>query len=169
MRPNQIDKQRLDVLEDILEIQYEKLGEFQRELPINASANQKFELNQRIKREILPDIRKYEVEYGQILAAGIQEAFVVSDVEAGKAIVQVVQAVDHHIENSQTESYSQELARLLQDLREILNEPGKTAQAKLKVALPVIPLIASYELEMDTEAFFINTWRGLKSLVRGRA
>ncbi|HEY9598434.1 MAG TPA: hypothetical protein V6D33_12265 [Cyanophyceae cyanobacterium] len=75
MRPNQIDEQRLNVLEDILEIQYEKLGDFQRELPINASTNQKFELKQRIKREILPDIRKYEVEYGQILAAGIQEAF----------------------------------------------------------------------------------------------
>lgn len=74
MRPNQIDKQRLDVLEDILEIQYEKLGEFQKEIPINASTNQKFELKQRIKREILPEILKYEVEYGQILAAGIQEA-----------------------------------------------------------------------------------------------
>ena len=168
MRPNQIDEQRLNVLEDILEIQYEKLGEFQRELPINASTNQKFELKQRIKREILPDIRKYEVEYGQILAAGIQEAFVVSDVDAEKAIVKVEQAVEH-IENIQTESYPQELTRLLQDLREMLNEPGKTAQAKLKVALPVIPLIASYELEMDTEAFLVNAWRGIKSLVRGRA
>lgn len=168
MRPNQISKQRLDVLEDILEIQYEKLGEFQKELPIDASANQKFELRQRIKREILPDIRKYEAEYGQILAEGVQQAFVVSDVEAEKAIVQVVQAVEH-IENIQTESYPEELTRLLQDLHNKLDDPGKTAQAKLKVALPVIPLIASYELEMDTEALFVNIWRGIKSLVRGRA
>lgn len=78
MLPNQIDCQRLDVLEEILEIQYEKLGEFQRELALEANAKAKFELKQRIKREILPDIRKYEVEYGQILAQGVQEAFVVS-------------------------------------------------------------------------------------------
>jgi hypothetical protein len=29
MRPNQIDEQRLDVLEDILEIQYEKFRYYQ--------------------------------------------------------------------------------------------------------------------------------------------
>lgn len=100
------------------------------------------------------------------MAAGIQEAFVISDVEAENAIVRVEQAVEH-LENIQTDSYPQELTSLLK-LREMLNEPGKTAQAKLKVALPVIPLIASYELEMDTEAFLVNVWRGIKSLVRGK-
>jgi len=40
----------------------------------------------------------------------------------------------------------------------------KAAAAKLKVSLPIIPLIASYEMEMDTEAVVVNVWRRIKSL-----
>ncbi len=157
--------QRLNDLEEILEIYYERLGAFQKDLAFNASENAKFELRQRIKREILPDISKYEVEYGQILAEGTQEAFLVSDTEAETALVQVSQAVGR-IESTQIENYPDELRRLLMEIREILDDPGKAAAAKLKVALPVIPLIASYELEMDTEAFMVKAWRGIKSLLR---
>ncbi len=167
MRPNHFNRQRLDSLDEILQIQYERLGEFQKELSFSSSANANFELNQRIKREIIPDIRKYELEYGLILAEALQEAFVVSETDAENALVCVAQGVEH-LATAQTGSSSEELTRLLQQLHEMLNDPGKTAQAKLKVALPVIPLLVSYELEMDTEAFLINTWRGIKRLLRGR-
>ena len=58
------DQARLNDIKEILEILYEKLGYFQKELTI-ASQSANFELKQRIKREILPDIRKYETEYWQ--------------------------------------------------------------------------------------------------------
>jgi hypothetical protein len=43
-------------------------------------------------------------------------------------------------------------------------ENGKSAAAKLKVALPIMPLIASYELELDTENFVLRSWRSIRSL-----
>jgi hypothetical protein len=52
-----VNRTRLADLEGILELLYEKLGEFERELIINANTPAKFELKQRIKREILPDIQ----------------------------------------------------------------------------------------------------------------
>ncbi|GET37905.1 hypothetical protein [Microseira wollei] len=170
MRPYHIDSQRLDALEEILEILYEKLGEFQRALIVLASEEAKFELKQKIKRDIAPDIRKYEKEYWQILDWNARENFVVSDVEAEKAIVDVVEAVKP-IENIPPERYPdpEKLNRLLEELHKIINDPEKTAQAKLKVALPIIPLLASYELEMDTESFLVNVWRGIKSMVRRKA
>ena len=39
----------------------------------------------------------------------------------------------------------------------------KAAAAKLKVSLPIIPLIASYEMEMDTEAVVVNVWRRMQT------
>ncbi|MCL2934306.1 MAG: hypothetical protein MGG11_19285 [Trichodesmium sp. MAG_R03] len=48
------NRQRLADLEDLLELQHEKLGEFEKDLALNASITAKFELKQRIKREILP-------------------------------------------------------------------------------------------------------------------
>jgi hypothetical protein len=60
------DRARLNDLKDILELLYEKLGEFERELIISSSKPANFELKQRIKPEILPDIRKYEAEYWEL-------------------------------------------------------------------------------------------------------
>ncbi len=73
------DRVRLDDLKDILELLYEKLGEFEKDLIINANTPAKFELKQRIKREILPSIRKYETEYWELYP---QEAIIISDEEA---------------------------------------------------------------------------------------
>ncbi|MBD2099721.1 hypothetical protein [Leptolyngbya sp. FACHB-261] len=167
MRPDRINQQRLIHLEEILEIEYEKLGEFQKELDLSASANANFELRQRIKREILPSIRKHEVEYGELLAKE-SEAFLISEPDAETAIIQVTQAVEH-LESSPLDKYPDEMRQLLMDIREKLEDPGKTAAAKLKVALPVIPLIASYEMELDTEASIVRVWRGIKTLFSNKA
>jgi hypothetical protein len=36
----------------------------------------------------------------------------------------------------------------------------------LKVVLPLIPMIASYELEIETEGLMYKTWESIKRLVR---
>lgn len=168
MLPPSANQQRLEALEEILELEYEKLGEFQKEIAMIASAPAKFELKQRLKREVIPEIRKYEAEYGELLSQQVQEvkAVVISDAEAESAITEVVQAVQQ-IEIQAAENYPEELIRLLTELREKLDDPGKSAAAKLKVALPIIPLVASYELEMDTEAFMTKAWRKVKSVFKG--
>ncbi len=156
------DRQRLADLKEHLELLYEKLGEFERELIVTSSAPAKFELKQRIKREILPSLRRYEAEYWELYPT---EAIVISDEEAESQLAQVDQAVKS-IERIPAVEYPPQLLSLLQDIRAKLEESDKAASAKLKVSLPLIPAIASYELEMDTEGFMYKTWKAIKKLVR---
>lgn len=145
---------RLNDIKEILEILYEKLGHFQKDLAFIASEPAKFELKQRIKREILPDIRKYETEYWELYP---QEAIIISEQEAATQLVKVEQAVAS-IEEISSDIYSSELISLLHEIRDKLNEPDKAASAKLKVVLPLIPAIASYELEMETKGLMYKAW-----------
>ncbi|MCA2673264.1 MULTISPECIES: hypothetical protein [unclassified Microcystis] len=156
------DRQRLADLEDILEILYEQLGEFEQELIISSSKPAKFELKQRIKREILPNIRRYEAEYWELYP---KEAIIISDEEAASQLVKVEQAVES-IDRISLTFYPPELIPLLQDIRAELEEQNKAASAKLKVVLPLIPMIASYELEIETEGLMYKTWESIKRLVR---
>lgn len=156
------DRARLNDLKDILELLYEKLGEFEKELTFNAYLPTKFDLKQRIKREILPDIRKYETEYWEIYP---QEAIVISDEEAETQLVKVEEAVTS-IEQIPSSTYPSELISLLQEIRDKLDEPDKVASAKLKVVIPLIPAIASYELEMETEGLMYKAWKAIKGAVR---
>jgi hypothetical protein len=155
------DRQRLADLEDILEILYEQLGEFEQELIISSSKPAKFELKQRIKREILPNIRRYEAEYWELYP---KEAIIISDEEAASQLVKVEQAVESIDRISLT--FDPELIPLLQDIRAELEEQNKAASAKLKVVLPLIPMIASYELEIETEGLMYKAWKSIKRLVR---
>ncbi len=166
MGPESIRSLRIAQLEDALKIQYEKRAEFERELAVNASAPSKFELRQRLVREVLPDIRKFEVEYAQLLADDAAHELI-SGGQAEEFLIQVKKAVDHSRTLPEA-SRSPEFMHLLEDVAKKLNDPGKVAAAKLKVALPIIPLIASYEMEMNTEAVLTNLWRKLKALFGGK-
>jgi len=156
------NNQRLEALKDNLELLYEKLGVFENELIVSASTEKKFELKQRIKREIFPYIRRYESEYWELYPS---EAILISEEEAEAQLVKVEHAVES-IESISSSEYPPELVILLQDIRTKLNDLDRSAAAKLKVALPLVPMIASYELEMDTEGVMYKTWNALKKLVR---
>jgi hypothetical protein len=156
------ERDRLNDLKNILELLYEKLGEFEKELIISSSKPANFELKQRIKREILPDIRKYETEYWELYP---QEAIIISDEEAETQLVKVEQAVTS-IEQIPSSTYPSELISLLQEVRDKLDEPDKVASAKLKIVLPLIPAIASYELEMETEGLMYKAWKKIKEMLR---
>ena len=155
------NRQRLADLEDLLELQYEKLGEFEKDLALNPSTPAKFELKQRIKREILPDIRRYEQEYWELYP---MEDFVIPEDEAASQLVQVGQAVTS-LEQGSFAEYPPGMFTLLQEIRARLDGLERSASAKLKVAIPLIPAIASYELEMDTEGLMYKTWRKLKRVM----
>lgn len=155
------NRQRLADLEDLLELQYEKLGEFEKDLALNASTPAKFELKQRIKREVLPDIRRYEQEYWELYP---MEDFVIPEDEAASQLVQVGQAVTS-LEQGSFAEYPSEMFTLLQEIRARLDGLERSASAKLKFAIPLIPAIASYELEMDTEGLMYKAWRKLKRVM----
>jgi hypothetical protein len=130
---------------------------------ISSSSNpNEFELKQQNKREILRKIFKEETEYWQLYP---QEAIVISDGEATSQLGKVEQAVKS-IAQKPSSTYPPELISLLQEIRDELKKPDKSASAKLKMVLPLIPAIASYELEMETEGLMSGAWKAIKEMVR---
>jgi hypothetical protein len=156
-------KQRLADLEKILDSLYETLGKAQNR---GAYANDIFEkdgINQRLRKEVLPEIRKYEEEYRSLLAEEASDCQV-DEVAASHAIVKVVQEVE--LIQSQPNQYPNDLMRKLQEILDKLNEQQTPAAAKLKAALPLIPGIMSYELELDTEISLKRVFEGIRQLLR---
>ena len=68
----------------------EKLSNFQKELIISSNPSIQFELRQRIKKEILPSIRKYESEYWQIYS---KEDFYFSEEESQKQLSEIEESI----------------------------------------------------------------------------
>jgi|SRR4028118_119195 hypothetical protein len=157
-------KQRLADLEEILDSLYETLGEAQKR---RAYANDIFEKNsikQRLRQEVLPEIRNYEQEYWSLLAEEVPYCQV-DEVAASKAIVEVVQKVEP-IVNKSSANYPDEFMQKLQKILDTLKEPQTPAAAKLIVALPLIPGIMSYEIELDTEISLKRVFGGIKKLFK---
>ena len=155
---------RLAALEETLDSLYETLGEAQKRL---AYANDIFEKNsikQRIRKEVLPELHQVEKEYWKQLE---QEArtCAVAEVDAGNAIIEVVQEVEL-IENQPNANYPDKLMPLLLEIRDKLNEPGQLAAAKAKLALPLVPGILSYEVELDTESSLRRAFQPIRRLFK---
>jgi branched-chain amino acid transport system substrate-binding protein len=154
------DPARLNDLKDILELLYEKLGAFEKARISSNSKRAKLKFKKVIKREILPDISKYEQEYWEL---NPQEE-IISREEDASQLEEVEQAVESIKRISS--NYPPELISLLKEIRNKLCEPDKEASAKLKVVLPLIPTIASYELEMETEGLMSGVWKAIREKVR---
>jgi hypothetical protein len=90
----------------------------------------------------------------------------IPDDEAAAVTTELVQAVQC-VENLPDSNRPDEITKALAEIKQKLDVPGKVAAAKLKVSLPIIPLIASYEMEMNTEATLTVLWRRIKSLFGG--
>jgi branched-chain amino acid transport system substrate-binding protein len=156
------DRARLDDLKDILELLYEKLGAFEKARISSNSKRAKSKFKEIIKYEILPEIRTYEKEYWEF---DPQEEIVISDEEATSQLEEVEQAVES-IKQIPSSTYPPKLISLLEEIRDKLCEPDEPASAKLKVVLPLIPAIASYELEMETEGLMYGVWQAIREKVR---
>lgn len=154
-----MNQRRLTDLQDNLDLLYEKLGVFENEMILSANANQKFELKKRIAKEILPSIRRYESEYWDLMP---KEAIVISEEEAEVTLVKVNEAVKA-IERVDAAEYPPGMMELLQQIRSQLDDTGQAAAAKLKITLPIVPLLASYELEMDTEGMLSGIWQTIRN------
>ena len=141
-------KKRLVQLEENLEIDYEKLDEFQKELTLSASATQKFELEQRIKRDVLRSIHRNETEYFNLLnqEAG---AFDIPEQQASQAIAEITSHIAE-ITTDENKNYPPEVLGILREILTILNTSGQSPGAKLKATLPILPPMISYEVEIHT-------------------
>lgn len=155
---------KLAEIEKQLELLYETLNSAKKRLAMTDDIFAKTAIKQRIREELIPEIRQGEAEYWDLLA---QEAgfCTVEEVDAHNAIVEVVGEVEH-IENQPVTKYPDELMRLLREIRDKLNEPGTPAAAKVKFAVPLIPGVLAYEVELDTENSLRKVWQPIQRLFR---
>ncbi|MBF2028185.1 MAG: hypothetical protein IGS48_15705 [Oscillatoriales cyanobacterium C42_A2020_001] len=140
---------RLADLEKNLELLYQKLGAMERSRIMAYDAEAKISIEQRIREEIRPQIQQNEVEYWQLLAQEV-DSLLIDEVDASSAITEVIQTVEI-IEQNNANQYPDQVIQLLTEIRNKLNEPGKSSSAKLKTALPLLPPFISYEVELETE------------------
>jgi hypothetical protein len=154
---------RLADLEKNLELRYETLGEVETDLAMTTNAFEKTAIKQRIREQVLPELRKYEAEYWQLLAQEARSC-TVAEVDATNAIVEVEAQVVRVIESQP--KLNDEVMELLLEIRDKLNEPGTPAAAKLKAALPLIPGILFYEFELDTENSLRTVLQPIKRLYK---
>lgn len=142
-------KEKLVQLEEILEMEYEKLYELKKELVLSSGPTQKFESKQRIKREVLPSIHQLETDYLDWLT---QEAgaFDIPEQQASQAIAEVTPHIAE-ITTYGNNNYPPEVLEKLGEILTILNASDQSPGGKLKATLPILPPIVSYEVEIDTQ------------------
>lgn len=162
LRSQQFNLQRLRQLEYILKLQYEKLHEFEKALIIADGISQKISLRMQMKHELTPDLRKYEKEYAELLASETPTESIPSN--DAETIVAELKDATLDVDRYRNVEAPEIMISLLEEIKQKLNEPGKSAAAKLKVTLPIIPMIASYDLELDTENFLVNVWHKARDL-----
>lgn len=150
---------RLADLESLLELDYEKLAEHQRELSITASPNVRNEARQRIKRDIRPRIRTLEAEYWHLLKQVADECKI-SEAEAQNTITSIVE----DIEILQKKSLPDEALLKIEEILNKVKEPETAATAKAKFVVNIIPGILAYEFELDTESTIRQVFRPLRQL-----
>ena len=154
---------RLADLEKILDSLYETLGKAQNRHAYTNDIFEKNSINQRLSQEVLPEIRKHEVEYWSLLEVEAPDCQV-DEVAASNAIVKVVQEVE--LIQSQPNQYPDDFIHKLQEIIDKLNEPQTPVAGRLIATLPLIPAILSYELELDTEISLKRVFGRIKKLLK---
>lgn len=104
----------------------------------------------RIKQKIRltwNEIRKYEQEYSTRLSQRVKR----QEMPEATAEIVVAELVEE-VELLQTTVQQDEVKTLLGQILAELQKPSSPASAKLKVAIPLIPSLVTYELEGDTES-----------------
>ncbi|MBI2928822.1 MAG: hypothetical protein HYY24_24430 [Verrucomicrobia bacterium] len=165
MPTHQFNPNRFRQVEELLDIEYEKLHEFEKAISLADGISAKIALRQQIKRDLTPRLRRLEQEYAELLVQGVPDADI-PEAQAQAFVTEVVRAVAK-ADELKPSGAPQEMVRLLAEIRDKLNEPGKSASGKLKVSLPIIPLISSYEMELDTEGVLTAAWRKARDFFKG--
>ena len=153
-----MSQQRQQDLRRNLDLLYEQLAMFEQELIVAYDVGKKFALKTQINREIVPSIRRYEREYWQLQP---QDAIAIPEAEAEAVLLEVDREV-RAIERVESDRLPPEVVELLADIRNKLDTPERAASAKLAVTLPVIPLLASYNFELDTESTLLQVWQKIR-------
>jgi hypothetical protein len=107
------------------------------------------ELLQQQIDELKKDIRSVEREYWLCWQEEIA-GLTIPEADAEIVVSQLVRKVKIPEVESTVQSNA-ELIEVLQEIKAELSKPGISAAGKLKAAIPLLPGVISYEMELDTE------------------
>jgi hypothetical protein len=140
-------EQRLPQLKRNLNLLYEQIGELEAEA-LTVSGLARIQLKQQMRDRLWPDVRKYEMELTSLMSQELDVATMPTEMVESVTgeILQVTQAL------SRDTRYPAEMMAALGRIEATLNEPKLPIAGKLKVALPIIPEIVTYEIEGDVES-----------------
>lgn len=164
MPTHQFNARRFNELEELLDIEYEKYHEFEKEISLSDGAS-RITLKQRFKRDVTPRLRALEQEYAEMLVAGVPTAQI-PEADAVAIVSELLEATGMILQTAPANA-PQEMLRLLGEIKNKLSEPEETASAKLKVSLPLIPTICSYEMEIETAGLMKKVWRKGRDFFKG--
>ena len=164
MPDNRRTRQRIDHLQGLLDIEYEKLEKLEKAYALAPSGEPKATLELSLKYTNWPQIHKLEGELDELLTHVSDP----KDVPRGEAETLCAELVDgvSSLQAAKKEDWPQEVLQKLAEIQEKLNEPGKAAAAKLQVSMSALGPIVSYNLELDTESVVVQTCRKIRSLFR---
>lgn len=164
MGMHQFNPQRLKQLEELLEIEYEKLHEFEKAISMADGISQKIALRQQIKRDLTPRLRTLEREYAELLASGVEPEGIPAP--AAEALLAEVKEAVSQAEAKKPANAPEELERHLVEIKRKLDAPEQSPSAKLKFSLPIIPLLSTYEIELDAAGLVTSVWRKARDLFK---
>lgn len=153
-----LNARRILRLEQQLEIWEDKLNDFRIDQARAEGPNERFAIKRRIEDEINPEIKKIYAQYSTLI-----RDIEVTEAEAKPILaelIKVTEDADIHF----PDPLQQKLDAILQETKAL----NKSATARLKVALPIIPLLVNYELSLDTENLFYEIWRKVRGLLKKR-
>ena len=155
---------RLADVQNNLNMLYEQLSGKEKALLL-AEESEKTRIEQQI-RLTWERIHHYEHEYTRTLSQQVKRQALPETV-AETVTAELVDEIEVLTPLQQGDNVKTLLQQILQELQ----KPDSPASAKLKVAIPLIPNVVSYELEGDTESVvrrlfptFVKMYEGLRSL-----
>jgi hypothetical protein len=157
---------RISQLQENLKLLYEQRNSLEKGVLMTPDDEKAIQNDQKLRFKIRPKIREYEEELFVILQ---QESPSVTFIEADAQVI--VDALSQEIVRvqRQPDKYTAEMLELLKQIEKKLNEPGVTADAKLKGTLSMFPpfIGLSYEAQLDTENFCRKYFPTFTRLIKG--
>lgn len=156
---------RFEQLEENLDTAYRKY-EFKRGKLLTAvDDDQQFKLREDMVA-LSKEIATMETDLASLIDS-LTDAIELNNDTAEPLVGEWLQATEKTIQLYQggTDQNNTELvAKLDQLLTEL--QTGKAASAKLKITLPIIPLLVSYDLELDSESTLLQLWRKTRNFFK---
>ncbi len=157
--------ERIREIQENLELLYERRNKLEKGALTTPDDDKATQNEQRIRTEIRPKIRVYEEELFGLLQQESRE-LTFGEVEAQATIDVIAQEVERV---RLQPDLSEQVLVVLGRIEAKLNEPGVTADAKLKGTLSVFPpfIGLAYEGQIDTENFCRKYFPTFTRLIKG--